>query len=246
MLSEKNRALIEKALNRVHKVNGDVRCSIPAFELVVSDALDAARHQAQEEAKAVSVEGNSSSGGAETPCGSRDDQAVGATAALATGYYDGFVDGIMRQPWDAAADWAALQAQAYAKTGARPPFLPVRAADTTDDLIARLRLAAGAFAREFPQYGGGIYSEAAERLSYGATASTTPDTGAEKVAAVVEDEGSREALNPLPNQHTRDRIAELEAILRPVANLYGTKPPYVVIGRTVSEAHFALQAKEAE
>lgn len=79
----------------------------------------------------------------------------------------------------------------------------------------------------------------------GATESTTPDAGTEKVAAQV-DQPIREELNPLPNQHTRDRIAELEAILRPVANLYGTKPPYVVIGRTVREAHFALQAKGAE
>lgn len=45
---------------------------------------------------------------------------------VATAYYDGFCDGIMRQPWEAAADYAAVMGQAYAKTGERPqPFLPV-------------------------------------------------------------------------------------------------------------------------
>jgi hypothetical protein len=45
------------------------------------------------------------------------------------------------------------------------------------------------------------------------------------------------------------RIGELEAILRPVANLYGMKAPHVVIGRTVRDAHFALlpaDTKEGE
>lgn len=45
---------------------------------------------------------------------------------VATAYYDGFCDGIMRQPWEAAADYAAVMGQAYAKTGERPkPFIPV-------------------------------------------------------------------------------------------------------------------------
>tara|TARA_B100001105_G_C22369156_1_gene434099 strand:+ start:1007 stop:1468 length:462 start_codon:yes stop_codon:yes gene_type:complete len=67
----------------------------------------------------------------EKPCGSRDAINHDATAALAkscvaTAYYDGFCDGIMRQPWEAAADYAAVMGQAYAKTGERPePFLPV-------------------------------------------------------------------------------------------------------------------------
>ncbi len=44
---------------------------------------------------------------------------------IATAYYDGFCDGIMRRPWEAAADYAAVMGQAYAKTGERPPFIPV-------------------------------------------------------------------------------------------------------------------------
>lgn len=45
---------------------------------------------------------------------------------IATAYYDGFCDGIMRRPWEAAADYAAVMGQAYAKNGTRPqPFIPV-------------------------------------------------------------------------------------------------------------------------
>lgn len=75
---------------------------------------------------------------------------------------------------------------------------------------------------------------------------TAPEDVARARAGMSGDELRAACMAALPRDPRDERIAALEAIIRPVANLYGTKAPHVVIGRTVRDAHFALTSSKQE